>query len=135
MYGFTACKKVDDQVPADIFVGNYTLIEVIEEYDPNDPEKETEKFLAPDLFEMQTSDFFNPTTGEFVTAYKLFIRDIFLGLTKNNDTQLVGTVNCPNANDISGVSLLQLDNSLYRLNMLNCVGREVLATYTRVQEE
>lgn len=133
--GFAACKNADDPVPADIFDGNYTLNEVIEEYDPDDPEKEMEKFLAPDFFEILKSDFFDPTSGELVTAYKFFIDDIFLGLTINNETQLVGMENCPNANDINGVSFQKLDNSLYQLNMLNCVGREVLATYTRLQEE
>ncbi len=132
--GLSACNKDDTSAPTDIFDGNYTLNEVIEEYDPDDPEKEPDKFLAPGQFEIQSSDFFDPTTGGLVTAYKFFIDTIFLGLTKNSETQLVGTENCPNSNDINGISVLQLDNSLYQLNMLNCVRREVRATYTRSQE-
>ena len=131
----TGCKKESDPVPEDEFVGIYVLVEVITEYNPSDPDKSDEKFLAPETFEITKSDFLDPTTGEIITAYKYFYDDIFLGMLENNSNQLVGTESCPNANDISGASVSPIENTLYQLNMLNCSGREVLANYGKITSE
>jgi len=130
-----SCSKEEDPIPEDLFVGTYDLEQVFEEYNPNDPEKEDEKFLAPSTFIVTKSDFLNPLTGELVSAYKFFIDDSFMGLFEDPGsagTVLVGTQTCPNENELSGVSITLQESGLYSLNMLNCVGREVLADYTRL---
>jgi len=131
----TGCKKDSDPVPEDEFVGIYTLAEVITEYNPTDPDKSDEKFLAPETFEITKSDFLDPTTGELITAYKYFYDDVFLGMMENNSNQLVGTESCPNSNNISGASVSPMEDSLYQLNMLNCPLREVLANYGKFTSE
>lgn len=132
------CKKDDEPMPEDIFVGEYLVQEVVEEYNPTDPDRQGEKFLAPDVFTIVKSDFLNPTTGEKVTSYKFFIDTVFLGLSEQIDSNglvIVGTQGCPNIDDLSGVSVTSQESGLYRLNMLNCIGREVLADYSRTVAE
>ena len=134
-FGLSSCSKEEDPIPEDLFVGAYDLEEVFEEYNPNDQDKADEKFLAPMTFIVTKSEFLDPNTGELVAAYKFFINDSFMGLAEepgSNGLVLVGTQTCPNEDDLSGVSITLQESGLYKLNMLNCVGREVRADYTRL---
>ena len=131
------CKKDEEPAPEDLFVGNYSLVEVEVEFDPEDPDRQGDPFLAPEGFQVTKSDLLNPVTGEMVPSYKLLIDDIFLGLIEqegSGGTALVGTQACPNDDDIRAASITFLESELYSFNMLNCIGREVLATYSRVVE-
>ena len=76
-----SCQKEEDPLPEDNFVGQYVLQEVIEEYDPTNPDLAEDKFLAPELFKVTKSDFFNPATGETISSYKFLIGDTFIGLS------------------------------------------------------
>ena len=129
------CKKDEDPVSEDLFVGNYFLVNVDVEFDPDDPDRQDEAFLAPEDFQVTKSDLLNPITGEMVSSYKLLIDDIFLGLTEQSGsggTALVGTQACPNDDDLRAGSITFVESDLYSLNLINCIGREVLATYSRV---
>ena len=111
---------------------------MLDEYDPDDPDRAEDKFLAPEIFIINKSDFFNPVTGETVSSYKFFIVDVFIGIAEKNDsngTILVGVQSCPNEDDLNSASVTLMDNGVYQLNMFNCIGREVLADYSRSQLE
>jgi len=126
------CKKDDDPAPVDLFVGIYDLVSVIEEYDPSNPNSADEKFLAPESFEITKSELLNPVTGEMVSSYSFLVGEMFLGLTEQNNSDgmvLVGTQDCPNDDDLRAVSITIQQDSLYRLNMVNCITREVIADY------
>jgi len=126
------CKKDEDPAPADLFVGIYDLVLVIEEYDPSDPNSADEKFLAPESFEIIKSELLNPVTGEMISSYSFLVGEIFLGLTEQSNSGgmvLVGTQACPNDDDLRAVSITIQQDSLYRLNMVNCITREVIADY------
>jgi hypothetical protein len=126
------CKKDEDPVPVDLFVGIYDLVSVIEEYDPSNPDNADDKFLAPESFEITKSELLNPITGEMVSSYSFLVGEIFMGLTEQGNSDgmvLVGTQVCPNDDDLRAVSITIQPNSLYRLNMVNCITREVIADY------
>jgi hypothetical protein len=134
----SSCGKDEEPVPDELFVGNYVLVEVIEEYNPTDPNRSDEKFLAPELFTVSKSDVLNPITGEMVTTYKFLINDIFMGLAEQSGSGgdvLVGTAPCPNDDDLEAVSISLLDGGMYQLNMFNCIRREVIADYNRTLPE
>jgi hypothetical protein len=131
----TSCKKEEEPIPEDIFVGQYLLQEVLDEYNPTDPNREEDKFLAPELFRITKSDFFNPVTGETISSYKFLIDSVFIGISEKTDSNgsiLVGVQSCTSVEDVlNSASITLLENEQYRLNMFNCVGREVLADYSR----
>ncbi len=126
---FGSCKK-EDPAPVDVFVGNFLLEEVIEEFKPTG--SQTGSFIAPSQFEVTKSDFLDPSTGERITAYKFLYDDKFLGLASTEDNIIVGTSTCPNASDLKAVSITYMQADLvYQLHMVNCEGREVLANYNK----
>jgi hypothetical protein len=129
------CKKDEDPVPEDSFVGNYFLELVIEEHDPSNPDSVDEEFLAPETFEVTNSELLNPITGEMISSYKFLLKDVFLGLIEQSEMVLVGTQGCPNDDDLRAVSVTIQQDGLYRLNMANCINREVIADYTRQVSE
>lgn len=118
----------DDPAPVDLFAGDYTLVNVIEEHDPNN---NSEKFLAPDVYVVTKTEFLDPTTGNRIAAYKYEDDTRFIGMMQSATEVLVGTDNCPNSSDLNGASITFSGvSSLYTLNMRNCEGREVIAEYT-----
>ena len=124
-----SCKDEDPQ-PVDLFAGDYTVVNIIEEYDPEESGKV--EFLAPKLFTVLKTEFLDPTTGELVSAYKFEDdRNRFMGLTNGDENVIVGTDDCPNREDLNGVSItFSTINNLYTLNMQNCEGRDIIAEYS-----
>jgi hypothetical protein len=124
-----SCKEEDPQ-PVDLFAGDYTVVNIIEEYDPEESGKV--KFLAPKLYTVIKTEFLDPTTGELISAYK-FEDDLnrFMGLTDGGENILVGTDDCPNREDLNGVSItFSTITNLYTLKMQNCEGRDIIAEYS-----
>ncbi len=124
-----SCKDEDPQ-PVDLFAGDYAVVNIIEEYDPEESGKV--EFLAPKLFTVLKTEFLDPTTGELVSAYKFEDdRNRFMGLTNGDENVIVGTDDCPNREDLNGVSItFSTINNLYTLNMQNCEGRDIIAEYS-----
>ena len=130
------CKKEEDPEPVDLFVGNYFLEVVIEEHNPSNSAEE--KFLAPETFEITKSELLNPVTGEMVSSYKFLMGEVFLGLTEQSNSNgmvLVGKQGCPNADDLSAVSITIQQDGFYRNNMFNCINREIIADYDKLVSE
>lgn len=128
-----SCNK-EEPLPVDLFEGSYSLINVIEEHNPEEQSKP--KFLAPKSFKVTKSEFLDPASGELVSAYK-FNDDFnrFMGLTNSEQNVILGTDDCPNADDLTGVSITFLDSSnLYELNMKNCEGRDAIGEYSLLIE-
>lgn len=117
-----ACGK-DDPPPPEIFAGDYLLLEIEEEHST---------FEAPDVYQIINTEFLDPTTGERFPAYKYQDEmDRFMGMAQTEEFVIVGTDACPNGSGLDGVSLTYLpDSSVYRLNMRNCEGREIIAVYS-----
>ena len=121
------CAK-EDPAPVDLFDGNYTLVNVIEEHDPND---NSQKFLAPDVYTVSKTELLDPSTGQSISAYKYEDNSRFIGMTQSDSEALVGSKSCPNSSDLNAASItFSSVSSLYTLNMRNCEGREVIAEYS-----
>ena len=127
----SGCSKDEDPEPEDLFVGGYQLAEVIEEFDPQEPGSEDERFLAPATFEITKDSFLDPITGEFFPAYKIFIDgDFIMGLSLEGTTKLVGSVTCPASSDIQSVELEIVAES-HQLTLLSCQFRNAIASYNQ----
>ena len=125
----TGCSKDDEPVAEDLFKGAYQLSEVIEEFDPQEPGSEDERFLAPSAFEITKESFLDPTTGQFVEGYKICIEgDFIMGLNADGETKLSGAVTCPVASDIQTVEV-EILTDIHQLTMVSCEFRTVVATY------